>query len=134
MDYLRGDLRYVKNSPYRDMPLIQAGKLFGTKHAYLYYAKVGFVAYLIAKRLKENGKSWEDFMHYLYKKYFLSENKPGQERLVDRIHLNTTKLLHDLEEFSGVDFSDIFDKYVYGKEDITKGLVIEEKFLPKWDF
>ena len=47
-----------------------------------------------------------------------------------RGYLSTGVLLSELNAFSGLDFTDMFDKYVYGAEDITIGLQIDERYLP----
>ncbi len=132
--YLEGDIDYLRKFPHKDYPLSKAySKFFGTSDAYFYYAKGGILAYIISKRLKENGKSWEGFMSYLYEKYFLSENGRWR-RFKDERRLSTRKLLSDLKEYSGVDFSDLFERYVYGSEDITKEVpYIYEKYLPSWN-
>lgn len=135
-NYLRGDIQYLKRSKYNKEPLYGLyQKLFGTTNAYTYYAKGSLLAYRISKKLlDEAGKTYAEFMKYLYDKYFLSENKRYSDYLKDDIRISTQGLLKDLNEFSGIDFSEMFQKYVYGHEDITEGLIIEEKYLPKWDY
>lgn len=134
--FLNDDIAYLRHSKYSNEPLYQMyEKFFGTDHAYVYYAKGSILAYLISRKLSiETGKTYKDFMKYLYDKYFLSENKPGNTLEEDNIRINSTKLLSDLNEFSGIDFSDLFNKYVFGTSDITEGLYIEEKYLPEWDY
>jgi len=134
--YLEDDIRYLRSSKYGKEPLYDLyKKLFGTKYAYTYYAKGSLLAYWISKKLiDEAGKTYAEFMKYLYDKYFLSENNKFSDYLKDDIRISTKELLEDLNEFSGIDFSEMFQKYVYGPEDITEGLIIEERYLPKWDY
>jgi hypothetical protein len=89
--------------------------------------------YRIAEELnKRTGKTIDQFFKYLYQEHFLKYNVPGQKHYIASPQMTTSQLLKDLNDFAGVDFTDLFDKYMYGKEDITENLVIDPKYLPSF--
>ncbi len=97
-----------------DMPLVDMPVYFGTENAWTYYVKGGLVAYLINKILIENdNKTLNDFMSYLYRKYNITS---WEEREDTAKLISTEELLSELNEFSRYEFTEFFDKYVYGTE------------------
>ncbi len=104
--------------------------LFRTPDDYAYYAKGGFLAHKISTRLiDETESNYEQFLRYLYDKYYMTQNGREYSKHTSG-YLSTGVLLSELNTFSGLDFTDMFDKYVYGVEDITIGLQIDERYLP----
>jgi len=129
MSFLSNDLqddRYLKhmNEPLSTM----VGKYFKTGNANVYYVKGSFFTYLVSKKLKvDTDLDYSGFMKYLYDTYYLTQNHQDQsiQKYSEPIEYKT-----GINDFSGLDFSDLFNKYVDGTEDITENLKIEAKNIP----
>ncbi|MFW9916118.1 MAG: hypothetical protein ACFFGZ_10980 [Candidatus Thorarchaeota archaeon] len=116
LSLLRGDLAYYENMTASkiDMPLVDLPVYFGTKEAHTYYAKGALFALHIHRILSQNAsQSLNQFMRHLYRKYNLTIWKATEADL-----LSTEELLTELNAFSGLDFAEAFDQYVYGTEEI----------------
>ena len=92
-----------------DLPLVElSGKGVNTKDfqfTQMYYDKGACVAYFLDKKLLNEGLSLDYLMRYLYENFGLT----GRRYV-------TEDILFSLEEISNQDWSDFFDKYVYGTE------------------
>jgi len=97
-----------------DKPLVDLPVYFGTQYAYTYYCKGGLVAYLINKILIESdNKTLNDFMRHLYRKYNITTDDNWAPKLI-----STEDLLEELNTFSNYNFTEFFEKYVYGIEEL----------------
>jgi len=98
-----------------DMPLVDLPVYFMTPDARTYYVKGEIFALYVHKILYENASlTLNQFMQLWISKYNLTyENSIILENL-----MSTPELLHELNEFSGLNFTEDFQKYVYGIERI----------------
>lgn len=124
---LEGSYNDDEYKAYEDMPLVNMyEELFGTEYASAYYAKGSFLIYKISERLEENtSKEYSDFLYYLYGEYL---NNGGNS-----IKLDAAAFQNHLENFSGISYESLFNKYVYGTEVISIDN-FEEKYMPQWDY
>jgi len=115
--FLEYDLSYYRKRMVEgglDKPLVDLPVYFGTPFAYTYYCKGGLVAYLINEILiKYDNKTLNDFMRHLYRKYNITIDEDPTPKLI-----STEDLLKELKEFSSYNFTEFFEKYVYGTEEL----------------
>jgi hypothetical protein len=113
---IRDDLVYYENMKASeiDMPLVDLPVYFGTEEAHTYYAKGALFALHIHRFLSQNtSQSLNQFMQHLYRNYNLTIWNSTEADL-----LSTEDLLTELNAFSGLDFANVFKKYVYGTDEI----------------
>ena len=92
----------------KDLPLID---IENSGDGWFARVKGSLFAYIIARELNlrsDGNYNIDSFSQYLLKKYW------GKS---DRVDEDTFKF--ELESFSGIDFTDIFNKYVYGNDTIS---------------
>ena len=107
-------------------------ELSGSPDEIALYFKGSFFFYRVSKTLQdETDKTYKQFQQYLYTKY-VTQKVDFTKSSFQPKHISTLMLLQDLNSFSGVDFSDLFNKFVYGTEDITKDLIMEYKYFPQF--
>jgi len=98
-----------------DMPLVDLPVYFMTPDARTYYVKGEIFALYVHKILYENASlTLNQFMQRWISKYNLTY--PGYS-LQDNL-MSTPELLQELNDFSGLNFTEDFQKYVYGIERI----------------
>lgn len=104
----------IKGTKY-DVPLVdmpakakeESGETnrFGNPYRKNVYWKGALVAYMLDIELSKTNNTIDDFLKYLYKNYALSDNRPKNSDML--IALNTV---------SGKDFTEFFNRYIYGTE------------------
>lgn len=109
-----------KNFPYygnmivygTDMPLVDLPVYFQTSNAYTYYCKGSiFALYLHKKLYSATSLTLNNFMQYLIRVYNITTQT---ERYDLNKLISTQDLLQELNDFSGMDFTQDFTDYVYG--------------------
>lgn len=110
-----------------DMPLVDMPVYFMTPDARTYYVKGEIFALYIHKILYDNASlTLNQFMQLWISKYNLTyEGSVIPENL-----LSTPELLQELNEFSGLNFTEDFQKYVYGTERIPIYTVTYTDLMP----
>ena len=71
------------------------------------YWKGALVAYLMDERLIESGLTLDDFLKYLYEKYALKQTC-----------ITTKNAIQALNDISGENWTDFFNAYLYGNEEL----------------
>ncbi len=93
----------------------------------LQYNKGALVTYLIYRKLLDNGYDYYDYLAYVYQKYYLDHINtidPGHLRFISAEEMYSNTMQESLENFSGLDFDDIFDAYVFGDDPTIDQLVV----------
>jgi len=106
VESLRGALDYYQRAleAGQDMPLDQAGQLFGTERSFFYYAKGALVALVLDRELDQNyGLSLDDVLRTMYNEYGIYGGV-----------VTNDDILRILNQVTGEDLTDFFNKYVYG--------------------
>jgi predicted metalloprotease with PDZ domain len=106
VDSLRGALDYYQRALEvgQDMALDQAGQLFGTERYFFYYAKGALVALMLDRELVQNyDLSLDNVLRATYDEYGIYGGV-----------VTNADILRILNQVTGEDFTDFFNKYVYG--------------------
>ena len=93
------------------------------------YFKGAFLTYKISvKLLDEAGLTYNQFMKWGYDHLYLNQKNPGS--VVNPNITSPQELLKALNDFSGLDFSDLFNDDVFETTPINKDFPLDEKYLP----
>lgn len=137
MSYMSNDIQDDRYQKQMNDPLSKMfGRYFRSEFENVYYVKGSIFTYLVSKKLmEETDLDYSGFMKYLYDTYYLVQNHPGQSiPILKNGSIPQTSYSIDyktgITNFSGLDFSELFNKYVDGTEDIKENLNIEAKYLP----
>ena len=109
------------NTKYYDVPLTEMG-IYGQEDSYyidLAYRKGALVAYMMDLELRKEGLTLDGYVRYLYNNY-------GKH--VGNFSLSIEDALKALNTYSGMEWRDFFDKYIYGTDPLPIAPPFE--FLP----